>query len=141
MERQAFEELWQRKGTEVGGDDYDDENDAAAYARQRNITEPALQSKSHSTVAKRIVDEARASLDSMKTGSKSMACSVCFTLTGKKVVSHESGQQCPQSLCGTHDKDWEAFKKRLTFRGGYVCFLCLLPTVSPEERCPTLTTR
>ena len=138
MERRAFEELRQKNGTEVDGDDDDDDDDAVAYARQRNITEPALESKSRSTVADRIVEEARASLDNMKSGSRSMACSVCFTLTGKMVIGHESGQQCPQSLCGAYDKDWEVFKNRLIFRGGYVCFFCLLPTVSPEGPCTTL---
>ena len=108
----------------------EDEGHAIARARQLNISEPALESKSRSDVATQIVGMIRKSLDVMKTGSNSSACPVCFTLTGKKVVGHESGQRCPQSLCGTEDEDWGAFKKQLVFRAGYLCFLCLMPTVS-----------
>ena len=136
MERRAFEELQQRQETQVYGNEGED--DTVAHIRRLNVSKPALQSQSRSDVATQIVEDIRNGLDVMKTGSNSSACSVCFTLGGKKVVSHESGQRCPQSLCGTEDEDWTAFKKQLAFRAGYLCFLCLLPTVSSVQRRQTL---
>ena len=80
-------------------------------------------------VAKKIVDQVRAKLNTMSRGTKDQDCSVCFVLRGRKAVDHLSGNKCPFNLCGEDDEVWKDFKHSLVYRSGYLCYNCLLPTV------------
>lgn len=81
-------------------------------------------------LAARIVDDVRRKIESMARAVKDQDCAVCYLLRGRKRSDHCSGIDCPQGLCGDKDHDWEDFRSRLRFRKHYLCWNCLLPTVS-----------
>lgn len=89
-----------------------------------------LGSEARFNTAKDIVGQVRKRLNSMKSGGGKQDCSVCLTICGEKNMGHVAGGRCRHAICGRGDADWQSFKTSLEFRAGYLCYHCLLPTVS-----------
>jgi len=86
--------------------------------------------------ASKIVNQVRERLRSMSLGPKNQDCASCFTVLGKREPNHKAGNRCPLSLCSEGDATWQAFKASLVYERDYLCFGCLLPTVSVFVRPP-----
>jgi hypothetical protein len=85
-------------------------------------------------LATRVVEQVRTALGRMARSCEDQECAVCWTITGEKYLGHRAGNDCPQGLCSGSDTDWTSFQLRLRFRKGYLCWNCLLPTVSLDAR-------
>ena len=79
---------------------------------------------------KDMVDQVRKRLNLMRLGAGKQDCSVCLTICGEKNMHHVVGGRCCHAICGQEDADWQSFKVLLEFQAGYLCYHCLLPTVS-----------
>lgn len=99
-------------------------------------------SRARSCVATRVVEKVREKLKTMTHGPKEsdQDCSVCFALSGRKVVDHRAGSdECPNGICYEDEKEWKRFTQvLLRFPENYLCFSCFLPTVSLMFRSPPL---
>jgi hypothetical protein len=116
--------------------------DDSGVSRKANLSNPnddgaegdnlqvVLGSEARFKTAKDIVDQVRKRLNSMRSGAGKQDCSVCLTICGEKNMRHIAGGRCRHAICGREDADWQSFKTSLEFRAGYLCFHCLLPTVS-----------
>lgn len=92
-----------------------------------------LWSRARFNIATMFVEAARAKMQEMAhgPGQDDHDCSVCYALSGQKVMDHHSGgADCPNEMCYKGDPRWEKFKILLRFPPHRLCYGCLLPTVS-----------
>lgn len=85
-------------------------------------------------LATTVVEQVRAALGRMARSSIDQECTVCWSISGEKYLGHRAGNDCPRGLCSDSDGEWSTFQAKFRFRKGYLCWYCLLPTVSLDAR-------
>jgi len=90
----------------------------------------AFRSTVREDVAVDLVEQVRRRLESLSRDRCDQDCATCFTILGIRDNSHRAGEGCQFPLGHKGDDAWKRFKAGLTFEDGYLCFSCLLPTVS-----------